>query len=180
MTAKILNFPNKNIPKVDATLSRVMDRNGSVNMEEDKKELRKLFKPLKRTPKDLNLNGNFRVYFPQDGGAPFIDNTEPNEDAIPLSEMISSHLLLYRTIATFNCGIHTQSCDYYKVNWAVLLKHKSGAVIGIAEWKGTPILWTESGKVTGDLLLDIRYLFKILCDPSLTIDYDGTIAGSQA
>lgn len=59
---------------------------------------------------------------------------------------ISSALALYRIISLFHCGINSENCDYYKMNWYVGLKHRDG-LLGLGEWKGGFQIFTEASEI---------------------------------
>lgn len=66
---------------------------------------------------------NARIGYSHDGVAQIVSDMDLYKYT-PTYLQISSALALYRTISLFECGIRTSSCDYYKVNWQVVLKHK--------------------------------------------------------
>lgn len=127
-----------------------------------------------------NTCGNVRVSF--DNGNAILSND--GTQYTPAYYQISSALALYRTISLFECGLNADDVDFYKMNWRVTLKHKmTGNVLCLGEWKGAFQIFTEFYEVDQldkKFKLDAEELLTLLVSPTLTINYDGTIAGTMA
>lgn len=124
--------------------------------------------------------GNLRVTF--DNNIAILGDY--NSSHTPSYMQISSALALYRTISLFECGLNTSNVDFYKSNWEILLKNKTtGDVLGLGEWKGafqifTP--FTNMQNINESYKSDVEELLTLLASPTMTIGYDGTIAGTIA
>lgn len=170
-----LKVVKSNLPAVDSLIEMVMPRNNKEVMEINKNWARNTFKALKAEPKEeKKIQSIYLNCIPGKDVTIADDCTTDN-----FHDTISSHLLLYRLVSLFRCGIITTNLDYYKVNWTVILKGRKGSYVYFGEWKGSPKIWV-AGRITPTVRRDIRELVTLLIDPELTIDYDGTIAGSQA
>lgn len=130
--------------------------------------------------------GNVDVYF-KDGKAKLSNATSSlsdNKDYKWAHEQISSALALYRSISLFETGIQSSECDHYKINWLVALQHKeSGQYLILGEWKGGFDIFTQSRGVKEldkTFIKDAEQLLTYLVSESMTIGYDGTVAGSVA
>lgn len=130
------------------------------------------------TPNSM-MCGNIRVTF--DNFKASLDNDELSTSSYM---QISSALALYRTISLFECGLSTSSVDFYKMNWQINLQHnETGKTLGLGEWKGgfqifTP--YTTIKDVPAQYKKDTEELLSLLVSPTLTIGYDGTVAGTVA
>lgn len=99
-------------------------------------------------------------------------------------EQISSALALYRSISLFECGLNTDHCDFYKFNWQIILVNKETNInLALGEWKGafqifTP--YTSMQNVNAKYKSDVEELLTLLVSPTMTIGYDGTVAGTVA
>jgi len=99
------------------------------------------------------------------------------------SQVISSPLLLYRLICTFNAAPSVMD-DPYKTTWDLNLVHKpSGKLLMFSEWKGSARFWLPDytykdleETFKNDLLDLLNYLVSDQC----THPYDGVLAGSVA
>jgi hypothetical protein len=126
--------------------------------------------------------GNVKVIFDDNNIASLSDNYDTKQ--IQSCKQISSALALYRTISLFECGLNSKKVDFYKMNWKVMLEHKETRIsLNLGEWKGafqifTP--YTELGDVNSKYKEDVEELLTLLVSPTMTIGYDGTIAGTVA
>ena len=161
-----------------------------VEMDEEKKRIANKWKWL---PDDASeeipesTNGNVTVRFIKNNarlGDYFDIDASRNPNMVPSYAQISSALALYRTISLFECGINKHMCDHWKVNWNVVLKHEeTGGVLVLSEWTGG---FAISTPFDGVKYLDQNYkrdaeeLLTLLVSPSMTIGYDGTVAGTVA
>ena len=128
--------------------------------------------------------GNIRVNF-HANVASLMDTIDSyrSSSTVASHQQISSALALYRSISLFECGLRGKE-DFYKQNWTVVLKHKkTGVCLSLGEWKGgfqifTPYLSIE--EVNPEFKTDAEELLTLLVSPTLTIGYDGTVAGCVA
>lgn len=149
------------------------------------KEAIKPFKVLKRHPKDASWCGNIRATF-ENGVATLgkkFDTIDAEVDAASYRQ-ISSHLALYRLISAFQSSPLTSQCDFYKVNWEYVLRHKkTGKLFILGEWKGGFQIFTPYHKAS-DLpkiyKKDAERLLTALVSDEWPIGYDGVLAGDVA
>lgn len=141
------------------------------------------------------LCGNVRAVFNTKGQALLCDTESsdkyncwerPGYPATHVSsyEQISSALALYRTVSLFKCGSGAERCDFYKMNWEVILKHKkTGLLLSLGEWKGGFQIFT-SGYGVKELpktyACDVKKLLTLLASDVCPIGYDGVVAGTVA
>ena len=130
-----------------------------------------------------NIRANFRANVANLTDLMHFMDTMNDETVTSSYEQISSALALYRSVSLFECGISGEE-DFYKQNWTVDLKHKkTGVCLSLGEWKGgfqifTPYLSIE--EVNPEFKTDAEELLTLLVSPTLTIGYDGTVAGCVA
>jgi len=96
---------------------------------------------------------------------------------------ISSALALYRIVALFHCNIATENDGGYKTNWSVELLHETGGRVCLCDYKGGLSVALETPgkkKKRIEFSSDVEALLTMLASPRMTIDYDGTVAGSFA
>jgi hypothetical protein len=126
-----------------------------------------------------HMCGNLRVVF-QNSQAELTDELKHT----PAWRQISSALALYRTISLFECGLCTTFADFYKINWAVTLLHTPTNIkVTLSEWKGAFQIFTPFSSmknVDPGYKEDVEELVTLLVSPTMTIGYDGTIAGTVA
>jgi hypothetical protein len=129
------------------------------------------------------LCGNIKVIF-NNNIASLIDFMPYSRENVPSYRQISSALALYRCISLFECGLNPELSDFYKSNWTIHLKHKSTNIIcGLSEWKGAFGVYTpysNINQVDPIYKKDVEELLTLLVSPTLTIGYDGTVAGTVA
>ena len=133
--------------------------------------------------------GNISAYFNKKTGkcklsGDMSDNLYKDENFVSSYDQISSALALYRTIALFECGLDSSLCDFYKLNWEVIIRHKAtGEYLMLGEWKGGFNIRMKCG-IVDDLpngfKKSVESLLNYLTSEKMTINYDGTIAGSVA
>jgi hypothetical protein len=158
----------------DASLSHG-DR---INDDELKTHIRNKWQVLE-SPSGSLMCANLRVVF-QNSQAELTDEVKHT----PSWRQISSALALYRTISLFECGLCATFADFYKTNWAVTLLHtQTNIKVTLSEWKGafqifTP--FTSMKDVDPGYKEDVEELVTLLVSPTMTIGYDGTIAGTVA
>lgn len=130
---------------------------------------------------NCKLCGNLRVTF--DNNVATLTDKYNHAD-IASYKQISSALALYRTISLFECGLNSENMDFYKMNWQVILTHKETYVtLGLGEWKGAFQIFTpyhDMKNINEKYKLDVEKLLTLLASPTMTIGYDGTIAGTVA
>lgn len=130
----------------------------------------------------LGLCGNLQIVYDTNGIATLTD--EHNRTKISSYKQISSALALYRTITLFECGLNSDEVDFYKCNWRVKLTHKkTNTVLALSEWKGAFQIFTpfyDMKGVSEEYKHDVEELLTLLASPTMTIGYDGTVAGTIA
>jgi len=128
-----------------------------------------------------SLCGNVNVNY-VDGKANLSENFFAS--GTPSFMQMSSALALYRTISLFECGLNSSVVDFYKSNWQVNLKHKETYIeLALGEHKGafkifTPFMSAKS--INEKYKADVEELLTLLASPTMTINYDGTVAGTYA
>lgn len=119
----------------------------------------------------------------------FVFNAKDNlystsETQLNIYEVISSALLLYRTLCLFKCTVLSEGPEGYKLVWEVALKHKeSGEVLILREWKGAATIATSFSshkQIPESFKKDLLALLTELCAPDCPHPYDGTVSGSVA
>lgn len=168
--------------KTDSQISLCMDRVGEDEYNEVR-AVRALFQVVKRGGEE-NICGNVDASFTPTGKARLSDFTAREKGRVASYEQISSALALYRTISLFECGLSASRCDFYKLNWEVIVKHKeTGLELALGEWKGGFSIRTvarSAKELPAAYVRDVERLLTLLASPTMPIGYDGTIAGSIA
>jgi hypothetical protein len=161
----------------DSMISVIMPR--YMNDREQKEHFRNTWKV---SDDSQGTCGNVRVVF-NDNKAILSYGINAME-FIQSYDQISSHLALYRTISLFQCGLNAAHSDFYKMNWYVQLEHSaSGQVLGLGEWKGAFQIFTpyqNATQIPEVYKTDCEALLTYLVSQNMTINYDGTVAGSVA
>ncbi len=169
----------------DSVLQVCMDR---VKDREEKAAVRHKWEVTEDETDERGLCGNIKAIF-VGSRARLVDMMEyssvlyRNNSLTPAYTQISSALALYRTISLFECGLNANKVDFYKLNWTVNLKHKkTGLVLGLGEWKGGFQIFTtfHAAPINAEFQCDAEELLNLLVSPTLTISYDGTVAGTVA
>ena len=158
--------------------SLVQDRQG-----DDVEDLKNIVRNKWSVTQDQSYTcGNIQVYF-NDNKAQLGDFSGNGTWSFM---QISSALALYRTIALFHCGLCSEMVDFYKMNWCIHLEHKeTKCILGLGEWKGafqifTPFHDINQVNAHPSYKRDVEELLTLLASPTMTIDYDGTVAGTVA
>jgi len=152
---------------------------GRVNDENKKAKFKAVFSPVPVTD-GMVLCGNVRAVF-KDGIAKLNSNFEVKV-CVPSYAQISSALALYRAISFFETGTNPETQDFYKCNWSVCLKHKSGELLMLGEWKGGFQIFTN-GDLEGfskEFKKDCEEFLTYFVSEEFSTGYDGTIAGTVA
>lgn len=130
---------------------------------------------------ECGLSGNLCIIF-DNNIATLTD--QYNSDHKQSYEQISSALALYRTISLFECGLNSSNVDFYKMNWQIVLRHKKTSImLGLGEWKGAFQIFTpfdNMKNINRKYKIDVEELLTLLASPTMTIGYDGTVAGTVA
>jgi hypothetical protein len=114
------------------------------------------------------------------------EQRRPDWERFPLmSSVISSAMLLYRTLCLFGAPVRVVSKrNQYKCIWWISLRHKeSGEILQLGEWKGAAGTWTKyhsSTELPKTFRQDTLLLLNELCSPDCPHPYDGLVAGSVA
>lgn len=114
-----------------------------------------------------------------------LDAEYGDEGVAEIYEYLSSPLALYRSLSTLECGTDfADRQDFYKMNWSITLRHnKTGQFLVLGEWKGGFQIFTSShspSKLPKAFKVSTIRLLQALINPTLPINYDGTVAGSIA
>lgn len=108
---------------------------------------------------------------------------EANGKLLSNCQVMPSALWLYRLLCLFQCTVHSEGPDGYKLVWQIALKHKAtGEVLVFREWKGGFSLGhSGSGRIkNGSFEKDMLALLSALASKECPHPYDGTVAGSVA
>jgi hypothetical protein len=137
------------------------------------------------TQPEIEFIGNVRpVWNKATNRFVFRDLTLSDWKRFPLmSSVISSALLLYRTLCLFGAPVKVEHANY-KCIWWVCLRHiETGEYLVLGEWKGAAGTWTEyhsAKELPKAFRQDILLLLNELCAPDCPHPYDGLVAGSVA
>ncbi len=99
-------------------------------------------------------------------------------------DQISAALALYRCVSLFKCGLNPKRADFYKTNWSIVLRHRrTHALLELGDYKGGFGIHTPYSSLrTADMeyVQDVEALCTLLAKPTMTGNYDGTVAGHVA
>lgn len=129
------------------------------------------------------LCGNIRVSFSKKNNKAKLSEQGAfgKEDQIPDYQQISSALALYRLIALYKCDVLAKRCDFYKMNWMIILRHpETNQYLGLGEWKGGFQIFTTGAALDKKFVKDTEALLTLLASTKCPIGYDGVIAGNVA
>lgn len=161
--------------------SLVNDRQGD-EMEERKKTVREKWSV---STDRASTCGNIMVYF-KNNKAALAGMFDTSYESTWSYAQISSALALYRTISLFECGLDARQVDFYKMNWFIQLEHKeTKQILALGEWKGGFQIFTTFDRIEQlaafpTFKADAEELLTLLVSPTMTIGYDGTVAGTVA
>jgi hypothetical protein len=109
-----------------------------------------------------------------------------NKTHLNLYQIISSALAMYRLACLFEGKIYIYGQEKYKFVWEMFLKHNSGEIITISEWKGAFGIRSRYGSIKVDteywnwIIDDVIKLLNVIISPECPHPYDGLIAGGVA
>jgi hypothetical protein len=136
---------------------------------------------------DLTYSRSKRLFsFDKKDHEKYLDSItkEADADLVGIHEVMPSALMLYRLLCLFQCTVHSEGPEGYKLVWQVALKHQeSGEVIVFREWKGGLSLghrFPFGAKPSKAFMSDLTALLNLLASDQCPHPYDGTVAGSVA